>query len=157
MIQTNNMSKEAIGKLILNIGSIPAALLGGSLCIGGLLIFLGGMGNTSGGAWVSPGGFGLALGLVAVIPGAMVLGLLYLCRLGPRNPALTIVSACLHLLAGLIGAIYLMVGVNEYNAGLQFPAAVFSPVALITGISSLLGWWLRGAFHSNPVKENEEK
>ena len=151
MIQNRAAPKEKLGKLILNIGSIPALIVGGLLSIGGLLLFLVSIGNRSEGAWVDPAGFAGAIGVIALIPGVITLGLLALCRLGPRNIALTILGACVYLLIGLAGIIFLTTGVNEYNIGLVFPVAIFSPIAIITGLSALIGWWLRGLFN----KENE--
>jgi hypothetical protein len=101
----------------------------------------------SDGAWVDRAGFGGAIGVIALIPGVIMLGLLGLCRLGPRNKSLTIFGACVYFLIGLAGIVFLIAGVNEYNIGLVFPVTIFSPIAIITGLSSLLGWWFRGLFN----------
>jgi len=47
-----------------------------------------------------------------------------------------------------------MTGINEFNIGLVIPAAILSPVAIITGLSSLLGWWFRGLFNLKSVEGN---
>ncbi|MBN8654961.1 MAG: hypothetical protein J0M11_04425 [Anaerolineae bacterium] len=154
MIQNNAARKETIGKLILNIGSIPAIIVGGLLSIGGLLLFLGSIGNTSEGTWVNPSGFGGVIGILALIPGAFMFSLLYLCRLGPRNKSLTILGACVYLLMGLAGIVFLITAVNEYNIGLVFPLTILSPIAIITGLSSLIGWWFRGLFNLSSVEEH---
>ena len=154
MIRNSTPRKDRLGKLILNIGSIPAVIVGGVLSIGGLLLLLGSIGSRSEGAWVDPAGFGQALGAIALIPGIIMLGLLYLCRLGPRSTSLTILGACVYLLIGLAGIFYLMTGINEFNIGLVIPAAILSPVAIITGLSSLLGWWFRGLFNLKSVEGN---
>jgi hypothetical protein len=156
-MRNNAATKETLGKLILNIGSIPAIAVGGLLLIGGLLLFLTSIGNRSEGAWVNPAGFGEAIGFVALVPGIIMLGLWYLSRLGPRNISLTILGACVYLLMGLAGIVFLITAVNEYNIGLVFPVTIFSPIAIITGLSSLVGWWFRGLFNLNSAAEKESE
>jgi hypothetical protein len=151
------MSKETLSKLILTIGGLPAIIAGGLLTVGGFLLFISSIGNRSEGAWVDPSGFGTVIGVFAMLPGTVMLGLWYLSRLGPRNPNLTILGAGINILFGFSVILPYITNMREDAALLPVLINIFAPIFFITGISSLLGWWLIGIFNSTSGEKNEHE
>lgn len=148
------MSKETLSKLILTLGGLPAIIAGGLLTVGGFLLFIFSMGNRSEGAWVDPSGFGTVMGVFAMLPGTVMLGLWYLSRLGPRNPNLTVLGAVINILFGFSVILPYITNMREDAALLPILINMFAPIFFITGISSLLGWWLIGIFNSTSGEKN---
>ncbi|MBI1793779.1 MAG: hypothetical protein HYR70_06270 [Chloroflexi bacterium] len=143
----SSTKKHRTGKLVINIGGVPAILAGGLLLISGLYLSLSSLTIRSDNSWIDRAGFGATLGIVALIPGVVMLGLWYLSRIGPRNTTMTLLGASLNLLIGLAGVIPLVNGSFGTNL-LAWLLTVISPVFFMTGLSSFLGWWLRDMFSS---------
>jgi hypothetical protein len=150
-------SKEAFSKYILIIGGLPAIIAGGLLTIGGFLLFISSIGQRTEGSWVDPSGFGTVIGVFALLPGTVMLGLWYLSRLGPRNPKLTVVGAGINILFGFSVMLPYITNMREDAALLPVLINMFAPIFFITGISSLLGWWLIGIFNSTSGEKNEHE